>query len=106
MLMRRVVTSIILLLYLLNIAQAQNSRFECETGERYETQLTLLPPVIAPDEAAQYIVSVIPLGGFQPVIAIEADGNPTFCNIASEQAAAYELTLPDVGDIPPSYSNA
>jgi hypothetical protein len=104
--MHRVVILILLLLCLLTIVQAQNSRFECETGERYDSQLVLLPPVITPDEAAQYMVSVIPLDGFQPVIAIEAEGNPTFCNTASEQAALYELMLPDVGEIAPSVNNA
>ena len=85
--MRRVVSLILLLLCLPTIAQAQNLRFECATGERYDKQLTLLPPLITPDEAAQYIVSVIGLDEFQPIIAIEAPENPTFCNIASEQAA-------------------
>jgi hypothetical protein len=103
--MHSVVIFIVLFLCLLNVAQAQNSRFECATGERYDNQLTLLPPVITPDEAAQYIVSVLPMTDFQPVIAIEAEGNPTFCNAVSEQAALYELSLPDTGDIPPSVSN-
>ncbi|MDQ7037548.1 MAG: hypothetical protein Q9P01_22705 [Anaerolineae bacterium] len=103
--MRRVAILMLLLMMLPNIVQGQSSQIECDAGEQYENQVSLIPPVIAPDDFAQYIVSVMGVDDFNPVIAIAAPDFPVICNIASEAASLYSMTLPTVGDIPSSFNN-
>jgi hypothetical protein len=101
----RHVAILILLLSLPLITQGQNTSIECDTGERYTSQVTLLPPEIAPDEFTQYIVSVLGVDTFNPVMMIAAPDYPAICGTASEQTTLYEMTLPVTGEIPVSFNN-
>lgn len=103
--MRRIAILMLLLMSLPIITHGQSSRIDCETGEYYENQVSLIPPAIAADAFTQYIVSVMGVGDFNPIIAIDAPGFPILCNIAAETATLYSMTLPTVGDIPSSVNN-
>ena len=102
--MRRIMI-LIFLLSLPIITHGQNTSIECDTGERYASQVTLLPPEIAPDEFTQYIVSVLGVDTFNPMMMIATPDYPAICGTASEQTTLYEMTLPNAGDIPPSFNN-
>lgn len=87
----------------------------CDSAEQLFSQVRIQPPEIPENSANEYIVTVVGIDDYDPVVGITLppfedaepdERNILLCNAEDSRAAQYSAMLPTTGEVPPSEISA